>query len=324
MTVSNQGSNSHKPGRVAATRAIGFFVLWLTLAGASPADLPVGIVAAGLATWASLRLLPAGQWSLRPVALARLGLRFLYQSIVAGIDVAWRALDPRLPLRPGFVTYPVGFPPGTARNVFATLTSLLPGHGAGRRRRRTSRLSLPRRRSAGGGAAGRGGSRAVAGARAMTEFLTAALGFILAMLALGLVRVLRGPGDADRMMAAQLIGTGGIAALLLLGVVSGVPAAIDVALTLALLATFASIAFVKKGPPRWRRMTPDRRRADELRARHPDDRRRLGRRLLLSRRHRRAASLSRYADATARAHQGRQSRPRSRRARAVAAGRKPA
>ena len=41
----------------------------------------------------------------------------------------------------------------------------------------------------------------------MTEFLTAALGLILAMLALGLVRILRGPGDADRMMAAQLIGT---------------------------------------------------------------------------------------------------------------------
>jgi multicomponent Na+:H+ antiporter subunit F len=85
----------------------------------------------------------------------------------------------------------------------------------------------------------------------MTEFLTAAVGFVLAMLALGLVSILRGPGDADRMMATQLIGTGGIAALLLLGTVAGVPAAIDVALTLALLATFASIAFVKKGLPRF-------------------------------------------------------------------------
>jgi multicomponent Na+:H+ antiporter subunit F len=81
----------------------------------------------------------------------------------------------------------------------------------------------------------------------MTDFLTLALGFILAMLALGLVSILRGPEDTDRMMATQLIGTGGIAALLLLGTVTGVPAAIDVALTLALLATFASIAFVKKG-----------------------------------------------------------------------------
>lgn len=81
----------------------------------------------------------------------------------------------------------------------------------------------------------------------MTAFLTAALGFILLMLALGLVRVLRGPRDVDRMMAAQLVGTGGIASMLLLGAVTRVPATIDVALTLALLATFASIAFVKKG-----------------------------------------------------------------------------
>jgi multicomponent Na+:H+ antiporter subunit F len=84
----------------------------------------------------------------------------------------------------------------------------------------------------------------------MAEFLIAALGVILAVFALGLIRVLHGPGDADRMMAVQLIGTGGIAALLLVGAVTNVPAAIDVALTVALLATFASIAFVKKGTSR--------------------------------------------------------------------------
>ena len=47
--------------------------------------------------------------------------------MVAGWDVAVRALSPRLPVRPGFVVYPVGFPPGVTRNVFTTLTSLLPG-----------------------------------------------------------------------------------------------------------------------------------------------------------------------------------------------------
>ena len=54
-------------------------------------------------------------------------LRFLCQSVVAGADVARRALDPRMPLQPGFLAYPVSFPPGIARNAFATLTSLLPG-----------------------------------------------------------------------------------------------------------------------------------------------------------------------------------------------------
>jgi multicomponent Na+:H+ antiporter subunit F len=79
----------------------------------------------------------------------------------------------------------------------------------------------------------------------MAEFLIAAALFVLAMVALGFVRILRGPGDADRMMAAQLIGTGGIGALLLVGAATGVGPVVDVALTLALLAAFASIAFFK-------------------------------------------------------------------------------
>lgn len=83
----------------------------------------------------------------------------------------------------------------------------------------------------------------------MAEFLLAAAGFVLAMVALGLLRVLRGPGDADRMMAAQLLGSGGIAALLLGGAATGDGAVGDVSLTLALLAAFASIAFVKFAPP---------------------------------------------------------------------------
>lgn len=80
----------------------------------------------------------------------------------------------------------------------------------------------------------------------MRDFLLIAGGFVLAMVALGLVRILRGPRDADRMMAAQLLGTGGIA-VLLLAAGGGLPAAADVALTLALLAAFAAVAFVKSG-----------------------------------------------------------------------------
>jgi multicomponent Na+:H+ antiporter subunit F len=79
----------------------------------------------------------------------------------------------------------------------------------------------------------------------MADFFLAAAGLVLAMVALGLARILWGPGDADRIMAAQLLGTGGIATLLLLGESMSVPAAVDVALTLALLAAFISVAFVK-------------------------------------------------------------------------------
>jgi multicomponent Na+:H+ antiporter subunit F len=79
----------------------------------------------------------------------------------------------------------------------------------------------------------------------MAEYLLLASGFVLVTVALGLVRILRGPNTADRLMALQLLGTGGIAALLLLGAATGAAAVVDVALTMALLAAFASFAFVQ-------------------------------------------------------------------------------
>ena len=81
----------------------------------------------------------------------------------------------------------------------------------------------------------------------MAEFLLCAAIFILLLTAVGLLRVLRGPADADRMMAAQLLGTGGIAALLLLATATGLPGALDVAVVLALLAAFAAVTFVHRG-----------------------------------------------------------------------------
>jgi multicomponent Na+:H+ antiporter subunit F len=79
----------------------------------------------------------------------------------------------------------------------------------------------------------------------MAEYLLLAAGFVLATVAVGLVRILRGASAADSMMALQLLSTGGIAALLLLGAATGADAVVDVALTLALLAAFACFAFVK-------------------------------------------------------------------------------
>src|SRR5262245_9492256 len=124
------------PGATAViVRAAWFLGLWLVLAGADPADLPAAALAGVAGPSAGVRRLPAGGRARAargvarraPFPVARLAVRFLYQSVVAGLDVARRALDPRLPLRPGFVTYPTGFAPGAARNVFTTLTSLLPG-----------------------------------------------------------------------------------------------------------------------------------------------------------------------------------------------------
>jgi multicomponent Na+:H+ antiporter subunit F len=84
----------------------------------------------------------------------------------------------------------------------------------------------------------------------MAEFLSIAALLVFATAAAGLLRVLRGPGDPDRVMAAQLLGTGGIAALLLAGVAMAAPALLDLALILALLAAFASVALARSAGPR--------------------------------------------------------------------------
>jgi multicomponent Na+:H+ antiporter subunit F len=78
----------------------------------------------------------------------------------------------------------------------------------------------------------------------MNELLLGAAGAIVLTVAIGLVRILRGPDDIDRLMAVQLLGTGGIAALLLTAYATQVPGVDDVALGLALLAAFATMAFL--------------------------------------------------------------------------------
>ncbi len=58
---------------------------------------------------------------------------------------------------------------------------------------------------------------------------------ILVSVLLGLVRIFKGPTEADRMLAAQLLGTGGVAILLILAFAMQMPALLDVALVYALL-----------------------------------------------------------------------------------------
>jgi len=108
-------------------RAAFFLVFWLILYGVKSSGLVVGVAAAIMAAWASTRLLPPEGARLHPIALARLVLRFPLQSIIGGVDVARRALDPRLPLRPGFVAYQPRLPSGPTRNAFCTFVGLLPG-----------------------------------------------------------------------------------------------------------------------------------------------------------------------------------------------------
>ena len=121
--------NVRTPGPLASALSRGamFFGLWLLLTNAASADLAPGLVSAVAASWISLRLMPAERGGLRLVSFVKFLLHFLRQSIVAGTEVALLALHPRLPLRAGYIIYQPQLPPGTRRNVFCAITSLMPG-----------------------------------------------------------------------------------------------------------------------------------------------------------------------------------------------------
>lgn len=67
-------------------------------------------------------------------------------------------------------------------------------------------------------------------------------------LAVGLLRVLRGPQLADRLLAAQLFGTTGVALLLTLAATQAWPSLRDVALVFALLGLLAVVTFTRLRP----------------------------------------------------------------------------
>lgn len=113
---------------VAVARALLYFGIWIVIdQSAKPANLAFGVLATIAATWASLTLLPPSTGRVRLGVLLTLLPRFLWQSLVAGVDVARRAFSPRLPLAPGFIDYPVRLPRGSARNAFELISSLMPG-----------------------------------------------------------------------------------------------------------------------------------------------------------------------------------------------------
>lgn len=79
----------------------------------------------------------------------------------------------------------------------------------------------------------------------MSEFIFAVALVLLLTVAAGLVRVVRGPTPADRMLGVQLLGTNGIAMSLLLRE-SGVTGADDVGLVLAVFSVLAMTSFVRR------------------------------------------------------------------------------
>jgi len=81
----------------------------------------------------------------------------------------------------------------------------------------------------------------------LTIALLLALIILLSSLFIGLIRAWLGPTVEDRFSAILLIGTGGVAILLILANLLQVSALYDVALVLALLAVVGTVALTQSG-----------------------------------------------------------------------------
>jgi multicomponent Na+:H+ antiporter subunit E len=104
-----------------------WYGVWLVLAGWSPWNAGIGIPAAALAAWAGGVLLPPVGRRLAIPRVLRFAAGFLWQSVAAGVDVAWRVFQPRMPLHPGIVRVAPRLPAGPGRLLFRGLASLQPG-----------------------------------------------------------------------------------------------------------------------------------------------------------------------------------------------------
>lgn len=100
-------------------------LVWLVLAGISGEALLVGAAIVPVALALSVRLLPLGA-PVRIGSVLRQMPHFIYQSLVGGIDVAWRAFSPSMPINPGWIAVRVDLPEG-GRVALGGELSLMPG-----------------------------------------------------------------------------------------------------------------------------------------------------------------------------------------------------
>jgi len=103
------------------------FGVWLVVTSGEGGALAVGLLTAAACAAISLRLLPPSPRPVRLRASADLLLNFLVDSLRGGVDVARRAFHPHVPVRPGWIAYPLRLPSGPARVSLGNLLSLMPG-----------------------------------------------------------------------------------------------------------------------------------------------------------------------------------------------------
>ena len=107
------------------SRALLFSIIWWALTDGTAGSWWIGVPAVACAVIVSVALVP-------PVGIVWREVMgfvpfFLWHSLKGGVDVARRAFDPRMPIAPELIEYPLRLPPGLSQVALINITSLLPG-----------------------------------------------------------------------------------------------------------------------------------------------------------------------------------------------------
>jgi len=84
-------------------RVVLFSLLWWVMMEGRPGGLPVAAATVAAATIVSRLLWPPGEWRIHPLRLLAFIPWFLWNSLLAGVDVAWRAFHPKMPMHPEII-----------------------------------------------------------------------------------------------------------------------------------------------------------------------------------------------------------------------------
>ncbi|WP_162301221.1 Na+/H+ antiporter subunit E [Nitrincola tibetensis] len=101
-------------------------LFWWILSEGDPSSWVIGLPSVLICSLISLRVYPPSPYRINPIGLLRFAGYFMYASLIAGIDIARRTLDRRLPVcscMTDFTTQLTGLPLW----LFMITMSLLPG-----------------------------------------------------------------------------------------------------------------------------------------------------------------------------------------------------
>jgi multicomponent Na+:H+ antiporter subunit E len=102
-----------------------FALIWYILSGGAVASWWIGLPAVVLAFFTSTALLPPKTIVLHQ--FLKFMPFFLKRSLLGGVDVAWRAFKPTMPIDPDLIEYSTRLPKGLPQVFMANTISLLPG-----------------------------------------------------------------------------------------------------------------------------------------------------------------------------------------------------